>query len=126
MLSPNMPLTQTAYRQNRVCSHYLRAKVAVLIAIRDAKHMLNLLLQFIAGCATVCLLLFSGASHAAENMPQKQAAMPIDLIELLGELGDDEADLEVAMSNVESNRAEKKHAENKPTMTENSNKGAEK
>lgn len=129
MLSPNISVTETLRNQG-VCSQYLRSKVALYTAVRNTKRMSSLCtikcLKLLAGCIAACLLLFTSAMHAAENMPQKKAPMPLDLIELLGELGDDEADLDAAMSTVESKRSEQKHTENKPPMTENSNEGATK
>ena len=54
----------------------------------------------------------------------------MDLIELLGELGGDEGDLEAVMLLVESNQAAKKlpqtEPQTKPGATENSNTGAKK
>ena len=130
-----------------LCSQYLRYKVALCIAIRHAKRQtltalwqaFNYLRQ-LAGWALTSytlagLLLYVGTSHAAEKeLQQKQAAMPMDLIELLGELGDDEADLDAAISSVESNQAAKKLPQTepqtkpqaKPVATENSNAGAKK
>lgn len=78
------------------------------------------------------MLSFAGTLHAAEpTAPQKQPptqkqAAPIDLIELLGELGDDEADLEAAMSSVEQSPNTNKAQQAKPTKTENAHLGAEK
>ena len=135
-----------------LCSQYLRYKVAMCIAIRHAKRQtltalwqaFNCLRQ-LAGWPLISfaltsyvlagLLLYAGTSHAAEKeAQQKQVAMPMDLIELLGELGDDEADLDAAMSSVESNQAAKKLPQTepqtkpqaKPIATENSNTGAKK
>ena len=135
-----------------LCSQYLRYKVAIRIAIRHAKRQIltalwqafTCLRQLAAwtltsfaltSCALASLLLYAGTSHAAEKeLQQKQVAMQMDLIELLGELGDDEADLDAAMSSVESNRAAKKllqiepktKPQAKPIATENSNTGAKK
>ena len=135
-----------------LCSQYLRYKVAIRIAIRHAKRqMLTALWQAftclrqlaawtltsfaLTSCALASLLLYAGTSRAAEKeIQQKQVAMPMDLIELLGELGDDEADLDAAMSSVESNQAAKKLPQTepqtmpqaKPIATENSNTGAKK
>ena len=126
-----------------LCSQYLRYKVAMRIAIRHTKQQaLTALwaafncLRLLAGCALTSyalagLLLYAGTSHAAEKeLQQKPAAMPMDLIELLGELGDGEADLDAAMSSVESNQAAKKlpqtQSPTKPVATENSNTGAKK
>ena len=136
-----------ALRSIDLCSQYLRYKVAMCIAIRHAKRQtltalwqaFNCLRQ-LAGWALTSyvlagLLLYAGTSHAAEKeAQQKQVAMPMDLIELLGELGDDEADLDAAMSSVESNQAAKKLPQTepqtkpqaKPIATENSNTGAKK
>ena len=130
-----------------LCSQYLRYKVAMHIVIRHAKRqmltaswqVLNCL-RLLAGCALTSyalasLLLYAGTSHAAEKeIQQKQVAMPMDLIELLGELGDDEANLDAAMSSVESNQAAKElpqtepqtKPQTKPVATENSNTGAKK
>ena len=130
------------------CRQYLRYKVAMCIAIRHAKRQIltalwqafTCLRQLAAwtltsfaltSCALASLLLYAGTSHAAEKeAQQKQVAMPMDLIELLGELGDDEADLDAAMSSVESNQAAKKlpqsEPQTKPIATENSNAGAKK
>ena len=126
-----------------LCSQYLRYKVALCIAIRHAKRQILTALwqafdylRLLAGwaftsCALASLLLYAGTSHAAEKeAQQKQVAMPMDLIELLGELGDNEADLDAAMSSVESNQAAKKlpqsEPQTKPIATENSNAGAKK
>ena len=135
-----------------LCSQYLRYKVAIRIAIRHAKRQMltalwqafNCLRQLAAwtlisfaltSCALASLLLYAGTPHAAEKeMQQKQVAMPMDLIELLGELGDDEANLDAAMSSVESNQATKElpqtepqtKPQTKPVATENSNTGAKK
>ena len=135
-----------------LCSQYLRYKVAIRTTIRYAKRQMltalwqafNCLRQLAAwtltsfaltSCALASLLLYAGTSHAAEKeAQQKQVAMPMDLIELLGELGDDEADLDAAMSSVESNQAAKKLPQSepqtkpqaKPVATENSNTGAKK
>ena len=126
-----------------LCSQYLRYKVAIRIAIRHTKQQtLTALrpafncLRLLAGCALTSyalagLLLYAGTSHAAEKeLQQKPAAMPMDLIELLGELGDGEADLDAAMSSVESIQAAKKlpqtEPQTKPVATENSNTGAKK
>ena len=123
------------------CSQYLRYKVAMRIAIRHIKRQaLTALwqafncLRLLIGCALTSLLLYASTSHAAEKVLQQKpvapAAMPMDLIELLGELGDDEADLDAAMSSVESNQAAKKlpqtEPKTKPIATENSNTGAKK
>ena len=129
------------------CRQYLRYKVAIRIAIRYAKRQMLIAfwqvfncLRLWAGCALTSyaltsLLLYTGTSHAAEKeIQQKQVAMPMDLIELLGELGDDEADLDAAISSVESNQAAKKLPQTepqtkpqaKPVATENSNTGAKK
>ena len=136
-----------------LCSQYLRYKVAIRIAIRHAKRqMLTALWQAftclrqlaawtlisfaltsfaLTSFALASLLLYAGTSYAAEKeTQQKQVAMPMGLIELLGELGDDEADLDAAMSSVESNQAAKKlpqsEPQTKPIATENSNAGAKK
>ena len=132
-----------------LCSQYLRYKVAMCIAIRHAKRQaLTALwqafncLRLLAGwvwtswaliiCALTSyalagLLLYAGTSNAVEKEIQhKPVAMPMDLIELLGELGDDEADLGAAMSSVERNPAAKKSPQTKPIDTENSNTGAKK
>ncbi len=129
-----------------LCNQYLRYKVAMRIAIRHAKrdkfNRLRLLAGWIlTGYALIIwtliisamsgLLLYAGTSHAAEKeLQQKPVAMPMDLIELLGELGDDEADLDAAMSSVGSNHAAKKlpqtEPQTKPVVTENSNTGAKK
>ena len=60
-------------------------------------------------------------AHAQDT---KTAALPLDLIELLGELGDDEADLDAAMSDINNESPAKKPQIIQPTSTENSNKGA--
>ena len=143
----SMPLALTKpLRSIGLCSQYLRYKVAMCIAIRHAKRQAFNCLRLLAGwvltswalitCALTSyalagLLLYAGTSHAAEKaMQQKPVAMPMDLIELLGELGDDEADLDAAMSSVESNQAAKKlpqtEPKTKPIATENSNTGAKK
>ena len=129
-----------------LCSQYLRYKVATRIAIRHAKRQAFNCLWLLAGwvltswaliiCALTSyalagLLLYANTSLAAEKeMQQKPVAMPMDLIELLGELGDDQADLDAAMSSVESNQAAKKlpqtEPKTKPIATENSNTGAKK
>ena len=126
-----------------LCSQYLRYKVTIRIAIRYAKRQLLTALWQVLNClrqlagwaltsyALAGLLLYAGTSHAAEKeAQQKQVAMPMDLIELLGELGDDEANLDAAMSSVESNQATKElpqtEPQTKPVATENSNTGAKK
>ena len=136
-----------------LCNQYLRYKVAMRIAIRHAKRQaLTALwpafncLRLLAGwaltswaliicaltsCALAGLLLYAGTSNAVEKeIQQKPVAMPMDLIELLGELGDDQADLDEAMSSVESSQAAKKLPQTepkaKPIATENSNTGAKK
>ena len=129
-----------------LCSQYLRYKVAMRIAIRHAKRQALNGFRLLAGwtltswaliiCALTSyalagLLLYVGTSNAVEKeMQQKPVAMPMDLIELLGELGDDEADLEAAISSVENNQAAKKlpqtEPQTKPIATENSNTGAKK
>ena len=139
---PTKPL-----RSIGLCSQYLRYKVAMRIAIRHAKRQtLTALwqafncLRLLAGWALTSytlasLLLYAGTSYAAEKaMQPKPVAMPMGLIELLGELGDYEADLDAAMSSVESNQAAKEllqtepqtKAQTKPVDTENSNAGAKK
>ena len=134
------PFTLTKpLRSIGLCSQYLRYKVATRIVIRHAKRQaLTALwpafncLRLLAGWvltswALAGLLLYAGTSHAAEKEIQhKPVAMPMDLIELLGELGDDEADLDAAMSSVERNPAAKKLPQTKPIDTENSNTGAKK
>ncbi len=148
----SMPLALTKpLRSIGLCSQYLRYKVAMCIAIRHAKRQTSTVLwqafnclRLLAGwvltswalisCALAGLLLYAGTSNAVEReMQQKSVApapMPMDLIELLGELGDDEADLDAAMSSVESNQAAKKllqtEPKTKPIATENSNTGAKK
>lgn len=143
----SMPLALTKLlRSIGLCSQYLRYKVAMRIAIRHAKRQTFNCLRLLAGwvltswaliiCALTSyalagLLLYANTSLAAEKeMQQKQVAMPMDLIELLGELGDDQADLDEAMSSVESNQAAKKlpqtEPKTKPIATENSNTGAKK
>ena len=124
-----------------LCNQYLRYKVAMRIAIRHAKRDVFNCLRLLAGwvltsCALIIgtmagLLLYAGTSHAAEKeLQQKPVAMPMDLIELLGELGDGEADLDAAMSSVKTNQAAKKlpqtEPQTKPVATENSNTGAKK
>ena len=146
----SMPLALTKLlRSIGLCSQYLRYKVAMRIAIRHAKRQTFNCLRLLAGwvltswaliiCALTSyalagLLLYANTSLAAEKVLQQKpvapAAMPMDLIELLGELGDDEADLDAAMSSVESNQAAKKlpqtEPKTKPIATENSNTGAKK
>lgn len=143
----SMPLALTKLlRSIGLCSRYLRYKVAMRIAIRHAKRQAFNCLRLLAGwvltswaliiCALTSyalagLLLYANTSLAAEKeMQQKPVAMPMDLIELLGELGDDQADLDAAMSSVESNQAAKKlpqtEPKTKPIATENSNTGAKK
>lgn len=143
----SMPLALTKLlRSIGLCSQYLRYKVAMCIAIRHAKRQAFNFLRLLAGwvltswaliiCALTSyalagLLLYAGTSNAVEKeIQQKPVAMPMDLIELLGELGDDEADLDAAMSSVESNQAAKKlpqtEPKTKPIATENSNTGAKK
>lgn len=128
-----------------VCSQYLRYKVAIYHAIRHAKRQafssLRLLKSWtlsiwalivwaLTSCVMAGLMLYAGTPYAAEKeLQQKPAVMPMDLIELLGELGDDEADLEVAMSSVKSNQAAKKSPQTETpakSTTENSNTGAKK
>ena len=139
------PFTLTKpLRSIGLCSQYLRYKVATRIVIRHAKRQaLTALwqafncLRLLAGwaltswaliiCTMASLLLYAGTSNAVEKeIQQKSVAMPMDLIELLGELGDDEADLDAAMSSVERNPAAKKLPQTKPIDTENSNTGAKK
>ena len=128
------------------CSQYLRYKVAMRIAIRHVKRQALTALWQVFNClrllvgwaltsfALAGLLLYASTSHAAEKVLQQKsvapAAMPMDLIELLGELGDDEVALDAAMSSVESNQAAKKlpqaEPQTKPVATENSNAGAKK
>lgn len=143
LLNPNsasFALTKPL-RNIGLCSQYLRYKVAMYIAIRYAKRQtFNCLRLLTVGvltswvliiCAMTSLLLYTNTSHAAEKeMQPKPAAMPMDLIELLGELDDDEADLDAAMSSVKTNQAAKKlpqtEPQTKPVATENSNTGAKK
>ena len=95
-----------ALHSQTICSQYLRKKVTLFTAIRNTKrHILSMALPTIRGlalatsCVLAGLLFFSNTSQATEkDDQQKQVAMPVDLIELLGELGDDEADLDAAMS----------------------------
>ena len=126
-----------------LCSQYLRCKLAMRIAIRHAKrqtltalgHTFNCL-RLLAGWALTSyvlagLLLYANTSHAVEKaMQPKSVAMSMDLIELLGELGDDEADLDAAMASVDSNQVAKElpqtEPQTKPVITENSNTGAKK
>ena len=121
------------------CSQYLRYKVAMRIAIRHTKwqtltalwqafHCLRLLTGWaLTSYALAGLLLYADTSHAAEKeMQQKPVVMPIDLIELLGELGDDEANLDTAMASVESKKLPQTEPQTKPVVTENSNAGAKK
>ncbi len=76
------------------------------------------------------ILLFLPSAHA-QDIHVKKAATPIDLIELLDELGDEEADgLDAAMSDVESkrnpvNQTQTKQDNPKNTTVEHSNTGAE-
>ena len=140
--SPPFVLTNPL-RSKGLCSQYLRYKVAVRIVIRHAKRQaltalwpafncLRLLVGWaLTSFALAGLLLYASTSHAAEKeIPQKPTAIPMDLIELLGELGADEADLDAAISSVESNQAAKKLPQTepptKPVATENSNTGAKK
>lgn len=128
-------------RSISLCSQYLRYKVAMCIAIRHAKRQTFNSLRLLAGwaltsgaliiCTMAGLLFYAGISHAAEKeMQKKPAAMSMDLIELLGELGDNEADLDAAMSSVEGNQVAKKLPQTepptKPVATENANTGAKK
>ena len=115
-------------------SQYLSYEVVIRIVIRRVKRQtLTALrpafncLRLLACCALAGLLLLANTSHAADKeLQQKSAALSIELIELLGELGDDEADLDAAMSSVESNQIAKKLPQTKPIATENSNTGAKK
>jgi hypothetical protein len=135
-LNSTLSLKQTLCSPT-ICSQYLRSKVSLLTTVRNTKrHVLSMALAVINGlllltsCVLAGLLFFSNTSQAAEkDVQQKQAAMPMDLIELLGELGDGEADLDAAMSSVENKQVAKKQvakqlAPSKPITTENSNKGA--
>ena len=130
-----------ALHSQTICSQYLRKKVTLFTAIRNIKrHILSMALPTIRGlalatsCVLAGLLFFSNTSQAAEKdaqqKQQKQVAMPVDLIELLGELGDNEADLDAAMSSLNSTQAAKQLPQSKPPTkpiaTENSNKGAKK
>ncbi len=150
----SMPLALTKpLRSIGLCSQYLRYKVAVCIATRHAKRQIAtalrpvfnylrllagwvwtswaLIICALTSCALAGLLLYAGTSNAVEReMQQKPVAMPVDLIELLGEFGDDQAGLDAAMSSVETNLATKKlmqtEQQTKPVATENSNTGAKK
>jgi flagellar basal body-associated protein FliL len=126
-----------ALRKPTICSQYLRSKVSLFTTIRNTKRRVLRValpaincLVLITSCVAAGILFFSIASHAAEKdaqqKQQKQAAMPMDLMELLGELGDEEADLDAAMSSVENKQATKTLPQSKPITTENSNKGARK
>lgn len=125
------PLMQTL-RSIGVCSQYLRAKVAFRLVLRKAIKtrwpQLNWLKLVIGGVAGA-LLLTVGASHAEAPPPQKatqkQVAMPIEMIELLGELDGDDADLDAAIAAAESQHASVKPQKPKSTSTDNSNKGAQ-
>lgn len=122
--------SQSVYRQ-AFCYQYLHCKVALLIAIRHAKKQVLLMawptlkaLRLIIGCMAVGLLMYGGESQAADNT-KKQAAMPMDLLELLGELGDDEVDLDAAMVSIKGKQAAqaitKELPQSKAITTENSN-----
>lgn len=125
--------SQSGYRQ-AFCYHYLHCKVALLIVIRHAKKQALLMawptlkaLRLLTGCMAIGLLLYGGESQAADNT-KKQAPMPMDLIELLGELGDDEANLDAAMVSIKGKQAAqpitKELPQSKAITNENSNKGA--
>lgn len=122
------PLMQTL-RSMGVCSQYLRAKVAFRLVLRKAtKPQLNWL-KLAIGAVAGALLLTVEASHAEAPPPQKttqkQVAMPIEMIELLGELDGDDADLDAAIAAAESQHASVKPQKPNSTSTDNSNKGAQ-
>lgn len=122
------PLMQTL-RSIGVCSQYLRAKVAFRLVLRKAtKPQLNWL-KLAIGAVAGALLLTVEASHAEAPPPQKttqkQVAMPIEMIELLGELDGDDADLDAAIAAAESQHASVKPQKPNSTSTDNSNKGAQ-
>ena len=141
-----MPLNSTissreALPSQAICSQYLHSKVTLFTAIRNTKRRIFSTalavthgLALLTSCVVAGLLFFSNTSQAAEKdaqqKQQKQVAMPVDLIELLGELGDNEADLDAAMSSLNSTQAAKQLPQSKPPTkpiaTENSNKGAKK
>ena len=141
-MQPNSIISpKQALHSQTICSQYLRKKVTLFTAIRNTKrHILIIDLPAIRGlvlatsCVLAGLLFFSNTSQAtekdAQQKQQKQVAMPVDLIELLGELGDNEADLDAAMSSLNSTQAAKQLPQSKPPTkpiaTENSNKGAKK
>ena len=122
------PLMQTL-RSMGICSQYLRAKVAFRLVLRKAtKPQLNWL-KLAIGAVAGALLLTVEASHAEAPPPQKttqkQVAMPIEMIELLGELDGDDADLDAAIAAAESQHASVKPQKPNSTSTDNSNKGAQ-
>lgn len=139
-----MPLNSTissreALPSQAICSQYLHSKVTLFTAIRNTKRRIFSTalavthgLALLTSCVVAGLLFFSNTSQAAEKdaqqKQQKQAAMPMDLIELLGELGDDEADLDAAMVSINGKQATKpitkELPQSKAITTENSNKGA--
>lgn len=139
-----MPLNSTissreALPSQAICSQYLHSKVTLFTAIRNTKRRIFSMalaathgLALLTSCVLAGLLFFSNTSQAAEKdaqqKQQKQAAMPMDLIELLGELGDDEADLDAAMVSINGKQATKpitkELPQSKAISTENSNKGA--
>ena len=141
-LNSSTSLKQAVSSQT-ICSQYLRRKVSLFTVIRKTKRViLSMALTAIncfallASCGVAGLLFFSNSTQAVEKdvqlQQQKQAVMPMDLMELLGELGDDEADLDAAMSSLNSKEASKQVAKQlpqsksitKPIATENSTKGA--
>ena len=139
-----MPLNSTISSRETlpsqdICSQYLHSKVTLFTAIRNTKRRIFSMalpathgLALLTSCVVAGLLFFSNTSQAAEKdaqqKQQKQAAMPMDLIELLGELGDDEADLDAAMVSINGKQATKpitkELPQSKAITTENSNKGA--
>ena len=139
-MPPNSIISpKQALHSQTICSQYLRKKVTLFTAIRNTKrHILIIDLPAIRGLVLATsyvlagLLFFSNTSQAtekdAQQKQQKQAAMPMDLIELLGELGDDEADLDAAMVSINGKQATKpitkELPQSKAISTENSNKGA--
>jgi|CXWL01.1.fsa_nt_gi hypothetical protein len=80
--------------------------------------------MLLRACSTLTLLLTMLTTHAQES-PQKSAVALIDLIELLGELDDEEVEgLEASMLEAESKRDSVNQQQANHLTIENSKKGA--
>lgn len=117
-----------------VCSQYLRKKVALKIVVRNVKKQLMAIqvvtikwLILLATSAIASCVLCVSALYA-EDLPTEPKMMSLDLIELLGGLGDDEADLDAAMALAKVKQVAKKSAQTKPltkpVTSKNLHKGA--